>query len=595
MRRMLVEAVRNMRIKPKMVLLYSVCILFQLLLFGSILFFIVIEEIRAQAVMGISQNARHINLSLDEYIKEMETISFMSYNNQQLQQHLTDLAENGGGDAAQQLKAREEIEAFLDSVLTVNDNLDYISVICSDGRFYTKSIYGPVRMQEDYLREQMQQLDASRGGITISAAHAAAYDFSPMPTVFSVGRRIMDFESGYYIGYLLLECNLNVFDRIAENTQVGQNGFWTAQAPDGGMLYSTAPEGADLSENAQDDFYIQSDTSADTGIVVRCFLPRQEVTRTARTTILLFVMLLMGTLSFTVLCSNLIARSIDRPIRAIRDGMEKVKNGDFTVQVQPQANDEVGELAQSFNQLTQRTGQLIRLNREADRQRRIAEIEALKSRINPHFLYNTLETIRMQAVLHDEPEIAKGVSSLGKMLRYSIGGAGDFVPLEREMENATNYVFLQKMRYQDKFQVKMQFQPGSMECLVPRLIVQPIVENALQHGIEKKCGQALLCVRTELHADRLCICVQDDGVGIAPERLAELRSQLQAGYARGRNKHIGMHNVHSRLQLYFGSEYGVEIESRPGEGTTVRLWMPALHSIEEIPNRQDVILPKEES
>ena len=282
MRRMLVEAVRNMRIKPKMVLLYSVCILFQLLLFGGILFFIVIEGIRAQAVMGISQNARHINLSLDEYIKEMETISFMSYNNQQLQQHLTDLAENGGGDAAQQLKAREEIEAFLDSVLTVNDNLDYISVICSDGRFYTKSIYGPVRMQEDYLREQMQQLDASRGGITISAAHAAAYDFSPMPTVFSVGRRIMDFESGYYIGYLLLECNLNVFDRIAENTQVGQNGFWTAQAPDGGMLYSTAPEGADLSENAQDDFYIQSDTSADTGIVVRCFLPRQEVTRTAR-------------------------------------------------------------------------------------------------------------------------------------------------------------------------------------------------------------------------------------------------------------------------------------------------------------------------
>ncbi|ANE45315.1 hypothetical protein SY83_02070 [Paenibacillus swuensis] len=584
----------DIQMQPKLMIMYSACILFPLLLFGSVLFFIQMAQIKTEVTAGTTQLAKHINISLNEYLREMETISYMSYNNQELQNHLIQIMENSSSRGKTVSQAVQAIDTFLDDVLTVTDNIDFISIISNDDKTYTKSIYGPVRMNNLYLEEEMlEPLLRSHGETVVLPKHIADFQFAPPTPVFSVARKLLDFNSGYYIGYLLLYCNLNVLDRIANDTQVGSNGFWFVLTGSDQMLYAAEnnlekgwetqlisrlqkqTNGSHVVEFMGTKYLYVQNVSSKTGFRVVCMLPYIEVTQMGTMTIVLFVILAVAILLLAVLCSAMIAKSIVLPIRKMRAAMKRAQEGDLTVTVPAQGKNELGELAGNFNELVCRIGGLIETNRNIDMQRKIAEMEALKSKINPHFLYNTLETIRMQAVINDETEIAGSVTSLAKMLRYSISGTDDFVTLEKEITHVTHYLYLQKMRYQDKFEVEIHASPASMSCQVLKLTLQPIVENALQHGIEKKKGKVLLQLTAELLHGNLHIYVKDNGAGMNEERLHHVRRALEDKDAKLHGEHIGLQNVQSRIQLIFGTAYGMQINSTHHEGTCVELKLPA--------------------
>ncbi|UWP57926.1 sensor histidine kinase [Ruminococcus gauvreauii] len=222
-----------------------------------------------------------------------------------------------------------------------------------------------------------------------------------------------------------------------------------------------------------------------------------------------------------------------------------------------------------------------------------ATIHALQSQINPHFLYNTLETIRSKAILQGNEEIAKMNEALATLFRYNISRPGEMATLADEMENVESYLIIQQYRFRDKFKAVKIFDETDgylMSYMMPILTIQPIVENAIHHGLENKVGQGEIMIRVFTTQDRLIIIISDDGVGIPEDQLKGMRKKLDGTNGisdiavKQKKPHkagIALQNVHQRIKFYYGEEYGLEITSTEGCGTTVEIHLPKIYDFKE--------------
>ncbi|MDR1192735.1 MAG: sensor histidine kinase [Peptococcaceae bacterium] len=237
---------------------------------------------------------------------------------------------------------------------------------------------------------------------------------------------------------------------------------------------------------------------------------------------------------------------------------------------------EVAELARRVSEATGARYTADMLNKQM-------EYTMLQSQINPHFLYNTLEAIRSEALLGGNRGVAEMIERLSRFFRYSISSRGDFVTLQDELVNLQDYFCIQQYRFGSRFTLEVrQENEALLRCHMPKMTLQPIVENAIYHGLEQKKGPGGVALRIGCTEKKLCIWVCDDGVGIEPERARELNRRLLApgGVPRGEEKGgIALENVCARIRLYFGDEYGVRISSIPGEGTEVEIVLPYLDEL----------------
>ena len=210
-----------------------------------------------------------------------------------------------------------------------------------------------------------------------------------------------------------------------------------------------------------------------------------------------------------------------------------------------------------------------------------AQINALHSQINPHFLYNTLEMIRSQALDRDVSEIADMAETLANMFRYNIGQPQSLATFEQELENVKNYFLIQQYRFQNRFELQIDIDSEDseiLECQIPRLTIQPIVENAVHHGLERRSGKGMVRISAFLTEQRLIIRISDDGAGMSRTQAEALREKLNAGMdgiiTSGTRHGIALVNINERLKLYFGEEYGLSFSSAEQCGTIVELILP---------------------
>ena len=275
----------------------------------------------------------------------------------------------------------------------------------------------------------------------------------------------------------------------------------------------------------------------------------------------------------------LFRRYVYLPIISIERTLDAIVNGDtnFSVPTIGEGN-ELYPLYSNLNLLTYRLKKLIDSEYTANMHKKQAEIDALQSQINPHFLYNTLESIRGQAMEEDMKSIADMVKALADIFRYSISKKNAMVTLGEELENIDNYLNIQQYRFEDRFVVRKEIDPESLLCLVPKLIVQPLVENAIIHGMETKEGQGTIWISTQILRDTLIIGVKDDGEGIDPEKLAVINDYLANGApAKSRSDMrigLALNNINERIHMIYGNQYGLRIFSMKHVGTNVELWIP---------------------
>ena len=269
--------------------------------------------------------------------------------------------------------------------------------------------------------------------------------------------------------------------------------------------------------------------------------------------------------------SGVLTGSIARPVQTLDEAMEKVKKGDLSIRIHTQSNDEMGRLTRSFNQMTEDLGRY--LEDKVQRQKDLNEttLKLYQTQLNPHFLYNTLDTIKWEARIRQVPRIAVLAENLAIILRKSISSK-PFIPLREELETIDSYVEVQKIRFTGRFLCEKEIPDQLEECLVPKMILQPLVENAIIHGLEG-CENGYICIYAGREGDVLNISITDDGRGMSPEILAWINSPEP----EKREGHLGLYNIMRILKLYYGNEYGLKAEVTE-DGTTVTLRLPDVRS-----------------
>ena len=255
--------------------------------------------------------------------------------------------------------------------------------------------------------------------------------------------------------------------------------------------------------------------------------------------------------------------------------MQQVQNGNFDIRNDYHSKDEVGILSDNFNAMIENTNELIQTIYQKELLKQEAELRFLKFQINPHFLYNTLETINWISRIHGVPEAGKIAKALGDLMREGLRD-DDFVPIKDEIRNIENYLLIQQYRYGEKIKVTINIDPNITEVRTPKFILQPIIENALVHGLDSKIDGGNIRIFGGYDGEDILLTVEDDGVGMPEEvRRNLLNENLRKANDNGKHTHIGILNVHKRIRLYFGSNYGLSIHSEEGVGTVVTIRIPS--------------------
>lgn len=282
-------------------------------------------------------------------------------------------------------------------------------------------------------------------------------------------------------------------------------------------------------------------------------------------------LLLIGiVISFAaVILSFPISRSLTRQLERITGTMERIKGGETQLRIDKLPDDEIGELGLTFNEMLDRIEGLIAKEYEAELAVNQAEYKALQAQINPHFLYNTLDTMSSIAQLRDCDEISELCQSLSNIFRYSLETGTPFSTVAKEIVHLKNYIYVMNMRMQGEVEYTFEVEEDVLQDSLPRISIQPLVENAINHGLRNSRGEKKVCVRAYREADNLMIVVEDNGVGISADRLEELRKNY-----RGQENSIGLFNINARMRMLYGDAYGVTIESTEGKGTRVLLTIP---------------------
>jgi two-component system, sensor histidine kinase YesM len=441
------------------------------------------------------------------------------------------------------------------------------------------------------------------------------------PSIVSMVRKIRGVSSYRPNGILAIEFKAAELARIWEPLDLGQGGFFFILDEFGELLYR--PEGAageELPENLiasvfshPNESHMDSVNGEEYMFVSRkseyskwqlvVSMPVSELRKpisTIRTTTLLVGAL---TLAGTLLLATRFGRSITKPIMILKEGMRETEKGNWLKLNTDDRQDELGGLMRSYNLMVTRLSEMIERVYEAELttqkaalelqetrlERHQAEFQALQLQINPHFLYNTLETIKCYAVVQDSDEITEMVEAMAFMLRYSIQTNLEEITIANELRHVLSYMTILKHRIDRDFEIDVVIPPGLLLEKTVRLTLQPLIENIFQHafpdGIEDRHR---IRIDARIEGDRFLVIVEDNGAGMSTERLAKLREKLDLNqladtegdslYHRGG---IGLMNVHRRIQMVFGEQYGLSVESEEHQGTRMILFMPA----ERRPNR----------
>ncbi|GIO42117.1 sensor histidine kinase [Paenibacillus apis] len=282
---------------------------------------------------------------------------------------------------------------------------------------------------------------------------------------------------------------------------------------------------------------------------------------------------------FSLIFIYIMLRSYNYRVKRLSRHMQKVTNEKFDLIRIEEGNDEIGGLIQNFNIMTARINSLINnvykleiQKKDLEMERVRAELNFLQSQMNPHFLFNTLNAILVVCTKNNYSDVTDIIKSLSKLLRRLLGWKEDIVPLEEEILFIEMYLKIEKFRFRDKFEYELDIAPEALHYKIPKMSIQPLVENACKHGIQAVEGEGVVKIAASVSDDRLCVSVKDNGKGIEPEKHREMLISMRSESTSGNS--IGIRNVYRRLELYYNDLVRFNIDSKPNQGTTVSFEIP---------------------
>lgn len=365
-------------------------------------------------------------------------------------------------------------------------------------------------------------------------------------------------------GVVIFDENLNKISGIAHDSVLSK--LLKEKPSIGNFSYS---EG----KNEYTAVHIHSDSTGWTTVGV---IPLRYINKDLAGIQYLTVIIIVLTIIIGVTVSVIIAQSLILPLENTVNALEKFSRGDFAVRLKENRCDEIGKLNRIFNKAIKEINELMQKVTQSEILNKEMEFKTLQSQMNPHFLYNTLDAINWLAFKEKQTEICNLVAAISSLIRASISNKKSIITIEQELDYVKNYIYIQHIRYKDRFDTIYDIDESLLKQAVPKLIIQPIVENAIIHGIENSKNKNLLYISIKRENECIVIIVKDTGIGMTDEKVSELlKEPLNAeGDEQKAHTNLGLYAVHKRIQLMYGDLYGLAVHSQAGEGTTVTLHIP---------------------
>ncbi|XEC93586.1 sensor histidine kinase [Paenibacillus tarimensis] len=417
--------------------------------------------------------------------------------------------------------------------------------------------------------------------VVMIPTHDEDYLFSPEDKqVITVGRNLIDTSGAptrepKVVGTLYIDVDASFADPFLRELRLGAHDELYVMDGNGNVYFSNrglAPvSSTPLDESDDSKLVLSEQIPFIQGQVIVKIAKEKLYEQLGTTRSIVYIAIVISSIVL-IFMGTMFSRRMAAPIRGLIKQMAKVESGNLDLRVEVKNNDEVGRLAHGFNRMVARLQTFINEAYVAEIKQKQTELNALKSQIRPHYLYNTLEVIRMNAVHSDADEVADMILSLSNQLKYVIDYGEDWVTLQQELEHLKDYFYIIQVRFENRFELRVDISEEiDLELPVLKLALQPIVENAIQHGLRPK-GKGTVEVMVEISEDKLAVTVYDDGVGMEKDQLDQLNAMLEDSGAPSKN--IGMKNVHERIKSVCGEGFGLSVSSRKHVGTSVLMLFP---------------------
>ncbi|WP_461207481.1 sensor histidine kinase [Clostridium sp. DL1XJH146] len=561
----------NRKIRSKMLINY-ICIIFVTIVgLSTIVTSISGNSVENLADKNTYQIIKQVNNNIEFYINNIEDIVFYISNNDEVERFLLfeKASDDNIGNIFQQYELRHNEIA---GMMIVNNRDECINTSME-------------RISRDRLCNEAWYIGATHNkkelcilSNTIGRNIRYKDNIHNGDNVVSISKAILD-EKGNVLGVVLIDLNTKIFDDIIENVALANGGFVyiiddennVVYSPINEIVYRIQPKWINDSEIAQvvkiknTSYKIIKHKSEYTGWRVIGVFSLNDTLRPVREMQMLIVIFSLILVIFLFFFAFFMANTITKPLDKLKGLMKKAEEGKLDVSFEGIYEDEITELGNSFNKMIEAMKNLINLVHVEHNQKRQAELEILKAQIKPHFLYNTLDTIHWLIKENKNKEAIVVLKALTKLFRISLSKGKDQITIKEELKHVESYLIIQMVRYSDKFTYSINCDEGIYKYKVTKLILQPLIENAIYHGIKEKRGKCKIDITVEINDNILVFIVADDGVGIAKEKLEFLNSVLEKNVEK--KNEYGIVNVNEKIKITYGEVYGVTLESKLGEGT----------------------------
>ncbi|HZH62203.1 MAG TPA: sensor histidine kinase [Metabacillus sp.] len=586
---------KHFRLKTKLIITYILLTVIPMAILGYITYYQNTKAIEEEVGEYVPRLLNQANKNIENEINELGNLPNLIYNSSDV---MAVLRTNPYDERSSLLEDQFTIESFLSRTYlgSNNDNILGAFLLSKNRSFISTSVSYEGFDFSDHTFPYGEAHDLG-GDTKILLPSQVNLSFEGNPPYMLLVKNIVDLDNRKNLGTLFLAVKLTFIEEILEDLDEEEKAtMWLMDSqgqiiyyPDHNKIGSYFEEvhhypllnGSFRTNDEQGRTLISINQSEKQewilvhSIPINYLTERTDVVKTVA--MIIFVILVI----ITTLISIGVAWSVTKPINILGKIMKDVESGNLDVKIPIHSKDEVGVLATSFQSMINRIRELIKKNYHIELRQKDAELYALQSQINPHFMYNTLETIGAAIEDGESELVVDMVAILGRMLRYSLSNKDKIVPISKEILHIEDYLTIQKFRFEERISFHIDQNKYEEDYLTPKFILQPIIENSIKYGMQKR--KSLHIEINVIHeADHsILFVIRDNGPGINAEKLEELNQLLDRNPIINRDSGFGITNVHARIVMMYGSEYGIKIKSKIDEGTVVTIKIPQMIKTQE--------------
>ncbi|MBI6871400.1 sensor histidine kinase [Clostridium aciditolerans] len=574
--RMLVKFIRKSSIQLIITVSFTFVTIMAMLFVGIALFNRFSADSEQNAKISTKQIADEISVNMDYYLKNMIYISSLLESNIKKDEDLPS----------------SRILNQMEIVLSTRDDIVGLAVFTDKGDIAAKlpnfEVKGRANIKnQSWFKEAISNPDK----VNISLPHVHNIFYGNHSWVVSLSKCVK-YKKGNEeaTGVLLVDMNFRSLDQLCQQTKLGNMGYIYIIDDKGNIVYHPQQQLIYMGLKQENIKNVLKESSGNfietfdnkqrlvtvktvkiTGWKIVGIYYMDQIAATKKNLGTYAVLIIILGILFVIAISTSLSAKISKPIKELEKCMKLVEEGRFDVEINVEGEYEVVRLSKAFNLMVLKITNLMEQIVKEQEEKRKSEFNALQAQINPHFLYNTLDSVVWMIENEKNQEAVTMITALARLFRISISKGKNIITVKEELEHAKNYLIIQKVRYKNKFQFKMEVQEEVLNYSTIKLILQPIIENSIYHGIECSVDEGEIFIYAGIENDKLLLMVKDTGLGMNEELVENI---LLTEHRKSKGSGVGIKNVDERIKLCYGSEYGLKIESELEVGTTVKIYLP---------------------